>query len=737
MLEEKAKAAPEADRSRILALRGKTAIANAKHAYRRFQQIFSGELWNRLADEGAGVQRLLWASTGTKNPAYSDVLYVEELIGPDTVNTMPPATADAFRDHGRLRNSLVENLDEVNSVLQQLEDAGISLSAVTSRLLDEGVDLFEEAFEKLIAAIPKARAEGRAAAGTQQLLLSGTLRTAVDQALDQLEQNGAGRKLWQHDATFWTGSDESRWLGWLDIVDQQLRNVSELTRFGREVRSAGFKDVVVLGMGGSSLCPEVLGETFGQQEGYPRLRIVDSTDPGQVHDMEAALDPKHTLFIVSSKSGSTLEPSILKKYFFTRQQEAVGVAEAPQHFVAVTDPGSPFEGEAANDGFRHVFHGVPEIGGRYSALSNFGMVPAAAMGLDVYRFLERAEVMTQACGPCVPAAANPGIALGAVMGVLANLGRNKITLIASPAITDLGAWLEQLIAESTGKLGKGIIPVDREPLASPDRFGADRLFIYIRYAGAPDAAQDAAIDRLAASGAPVVKIEMADLYDLGQEFFRWEIATAVAGSLMGINPFNQPDVEASKIATRALTNEYEKTGRLAPETALFEGEGVRLYADAANAGQLREAVNGAPSLAAYVKAHLGRLKPGDYFALLAYLNRNRENDELLQAARTTVRDATCRATCLGFGPRFLHSTGQAYKGGPNTGVFIQVTGDDAADLSVPGHKYTFSTVKAAQAQGDLQVLSERNRRALRVHLGADTQKGLTVLVEAIRIALAS
>ncbi|MCC7498625.1 MAG: bifunctional transaldolase/phosoglucose isomerase [Bryobacterales bacterium] len=737
LLEEKANAAPEPERASILALRGKIAIANAKHAYRRYQEIFSGEEWKQLAAAGARVQRLLWASTSTKNHAYSDVLYIEELLGPDTVNTIPPATADAFRGHGKLRNSLTENWDEANRELAQLERLGISLTEVTDGLLAKGVELFQEAIDKVLASITRLRADGPAVTGSQQLMLPAALGSVVESALAQWEQSGASRKLWQRDASVWTGDGEDRWLGWLDIVDQQIRRVSELTRFGEEIRAAGFKDVIVLGMGGSSLCPEVLGETFGRQEGFPRLRIVDSTDPGQIRDTAGSLDLKHTLFIVSSKSGSTLEPNILKEYFFKRQQEATGAKDAPLHFVAITDPGSPFEKEAKRDGFRHIFHGVPQIGGRYSALSDFGMAPAAAMGLDVYRFLERAEVMMQACAPCIPAKENPGVVLGTVMGALANHGRDKITLVTSPAINGLGAWLEQLIAESTGKQGKGIIPVDREPLTSAEHYGADRFFVYIRYASAPDAAQDAAIGKLAAAGMPVVRIELNDLYDLGQEFFRWEMATAVAGKLIGINPFNQPDVEASKVAARKLATQYEETGKLVTGTPLYEEGSIALYADAANASELRAAAGGSPTLVHYLKAHLKRLHAGDYFALLAYLNRNAENDQLLQAVRAAVRDATGRATCAGFGPRFLHSTGQAYKGGPNSGVFIQITGAGAEDLPIPGRKYTFGIVKAAQAQGDLEVLSERKRRALRVHLGSDTRQGLAALVAAIRIALAN
>jgi transaldolase/glucose-6-phosphate isomerase len=488
-------------------------------------------------------------------------------------------------------------------------------------------------------------------------------------------------------------------------------------------------------MGGSSLCPEVWRETFGKVPGSPELLVLDSTDPAQVKAREEQIDMKHTLFIVSSKSGSTLEPNIFKAYFFDRVKQAVGTEHAGSRFIAITDPGSNLEKEAKADGFRHIYPGVKSIGGRYSALSNFGMVPAAVLGLDFERLLDEAERMLHACAPGVPAADNPGLALGTILGVAATRGIDKLTLAASPGIYDLGAWLEQLIAESTGKDGKGIIPVDRERLAPPAAYGDDRLFVYVRLDEAPDAAQDAAVDALEKAGRPVVRIHVATKYDLAEEFVRWEIATAIAGAILRINPFNQPDVEASKVATRALTSEYEKTGKLPSEAPFFEGEGVKLFADAANAEALGKAA-GSGSLGAYLRAHLGRIGAGDYFALLGYVAMNESHESALQTSRHRVRDRKRVATCLGFGPRFLHSTGQLYKGGPSTGVFLQVTCDDARDLPVPGQKYTFGLVKAAQARGDFQVLAERGRRALRVHLGPDVAAGLRALDAAIAKALA-
>jgi hypothetical protein len=488
-------------------------------------------------------------------------------------------------------------------------------------------------------------------------------------------------------------------------------------------------------MGGSSLCPEVLKITFGKQPGHPEMHVLDSTDPAQIKTIESQVDLAHTLCIVASKSGSTLEPNIFKQYFFHRMQQVVGKEKAGQHFLAITDPGSKMQQVAERDGFRRIFFGVPSIGGRYSALSNFGMVPAAVMGLDVRKFLQRTQEMVEACGPEVPADQNPGAVLGAILGTLGNLGRNKVTIITSSGIHDLGAWLEQLIAESTGKIGKGLVPVDREALGGPQVYGDDRVFIHLRLASEPDTAQKQKLDALRNAGQPVVEIELSDVYDLGQEFFRWEIATAVAGSILKINPFNQPDVEASKIVTRQLTEAYEKSGKLPEEAPIFEQDGIKLFTDERNAANLKKLAANDQSLTGFLRAHLNQLTSGDYMALLAYIEMNSGHENSLQEMRHAVRDQKRVATCLGFGPRFLHSTGQAYKGGPNTGVFLQITCDDANDLPVPEQKYTFGIVKAAQARGDFQVLADRKRRALRIHLPSDVNAGLEKLGRAINDAL--
>src|SRR5215831_8947916 len=572
---------------------------------------------------------------------------------------------------------------------------------------------------------------------TNQLALSlpDDLLRAVEAALDDWDHNRKVARLWARDTSLWTNQGEDKWLGWLHIADEQQKTIKRFTNFAAEVKDSGFTHVLLLGMGGSSLCPDVLSKSFGKLDGFPALHILDSTDPAQIRAIEKKIDLAHTLFFVSSKSGTTLEPNIFKQYFYDRAREAVGKDEAGNRFIAITDPGSKLREEAEAQHFRKIFLGVPSIGGRYSALSDFGLAPAAAMGIDIGSFLDRVIRMVRACGDAV-ARNNPGVILGAILGTAHNQGRDKVTIIASPAINDLGAWLEQLLAESTGKNGKGLIPVDREALGPPEVYGDDRLFIYLRLESAPDAAEDAAIADLRSAGQPIVMISIADAYDLGQEFFRWEIATAVAGSIIGINPFDQPDVEASKVATRKLTTEYEQTGALRSESPFFEGDGIKLFADAKNATALEQA-SADKSLRGFLQAHLGRLKPDDYFALLAYLEMNDAHEQTLQHTRAAIRDAKQVATCLGFGPRFLHSTGQAYKGGPNSGVFLQVTCDDKDDLPVPAQKYSFGVVKAAQARGDFEVLSERGRRALRVHLsGDDVAAGLTKLATAINAASA-
>ncbi|MGH9434796.1 MAG: bifunctional transaldolase/phosoglucose isomerase [Terriglobia bacterium] len=734
---ERLKTASDAtERALLRSILGKVAIANAKQAYQLYKKVFASERWKSLAAKGAQTQRLLWASTSTKNPKFRDVLYVEELIGRDTVNTIPMQTLEAFRDHGKPRLSLDEGLDEAQDTMHVLDQVGISMKGVTDQLLKDGVRLFADAFDQLLNALDRQCKTGvKGRPDHYSYVLPQPLADSVKASIADWHIKGNVRRFWARDSTLWTGADEGKWMDWLGITEDQISHKHHLESIAADAQQAGFTHALLLGMGGSSLCPEVFAETFGKVPGRPEMHVLDSTDPAQIKTVEGEIDLANTLFIVSSKSGATLEPNIFKDYFFARASEVLGAAKAGSHFVAITDPGSKLQEVAENSGFRQVFPGVPGIGGRYSALSDFGMVPASVMGLDVPKLLDNAEVMATSCSSCVPIDKNPGVTLGHVLGTLARHGRDKVTIVTSPGIREFGAWLEQLLAESTGKQGRGLIPVDGERLGDPGVYGSDRVFVYLRLEPAPDPAQDSALDRLEKAGQPIIRISLEDKYDLGREFFRWEVATAVAGAIIGINAFNQPDVEASKVATRKLTAEYEKAGKLPAETPIAEDQGLKLFADSANAKALTKGSAG-KTLAGILRAHLGRLQAGDYFAVLGYIEMNQAHENALQSLRHAVRDAKHVATCLGFGPRFLHSTGQAYKGGPNTGVFLQITCDDAVDLPVPGHKFTFGVVKSAQARGDLQVLAARKRRLLRVHLGTDVRAGLATLATAVTQALA-
>jgi transaldolase / glucose-6-phosphate isomerase len=733
-LDEKiARANDPSEKERLTALKGKVAIANAKLAYQDYKRLFAGPRWEKLEAKGAKPQRLLWASTGTKNKDYSDVLYVEELIGPNTVNTVPPATLDAFRDHGTPRDSLEENIDDARRVLAELEKSGISLDAITTELVKDGVKLFADAADKLYGAVAHKRAVvlGHGIDG-QKLALGATISKAVEKATEDWRTAATIRRLWQHDKSVWTGTDENKWLGWLTSAAKA--DIADYEDFAHRVQGQHFTDAVVLGMGGSSLGPEVLAETFAKQPGFPKLHVLDSTDPAQVRSLQASVNIANTLFIVSSKSGGTTEPNVMKDYFFELVSETIGAAKAGHRFIAVTDPGSSLEKVAKKQGFARTFFGDPSIGGRYSVLSPFGLVPAAAAGIDLRTVLKHTLSMVRSCGPDVPPHENPGVQLGLAMGLAGLEGRDKVTILSSKKIADFGAWAEQLIAESTGKDGKGLVPIAGEPLGDPSLYGNDRFFIDLRTEGEEDTAHDEKLSALEKAGHPVVRIVLQSIEHIGQEFFRFELATAVAGSVLGINPFNQPDVEAAKIKTRELTAAFEKSGKLPVEKPVMSSDDVDLYTDSKNADDLRKAgANG--DLHSWLKAHLGRSGADDYVALLAYIERDAAHIDTLQHMRLAVRDKRHVATCAEFGPRFLHSTGQAYKGGPDSGVFLQITSDDARDLAVPGQKASFGIIKAAQARGDFDVLTDRGRRALRVHLKGDLAAGLKMLDTAIQNAL--
>jgi len=713
MLEEKLKTASGAEQARLEGLLGKVAIANAKLAYRDYERIFSGSRWEKLAKRGARPQRLLWASTGTKNKAYPDTLYVDTLIGQHTVNTMPPATVNAFRDHGKPAGDTIKmDLKDAERVMADLKAVGISLDAVTQVLVEEGVDLFAAAADQLYGAIAGKcdEIDGRKLRVSYAL---GAAAPAVENWQKEWTKAGYVRRLWAKDAALWTGTDEDKWLGWLDAPGKA--DIAALQTFAGRVKAGKWSDVVLLGMGGSSLGAEVLRETLAKGA---RFHILDSTDPDEIGTLDKAIKIETTLFIVASKSGSTLEPNLFKEHYFELTAKAVGKEKAGKHFVAITDPGSALEKAAAADGFGDVFAGEKTIGGRYSVLSNFGLVPAAAMGIDVKAFVAEAMRAEAASGALSPPATNPGAKLGIVLGTLANGGQDKLTIFASPGLKSFGAWLEQLVAESTGKHGKAIIPVDGEPKGAVEKYGKDRVILSLKLKG--EDAEDALTGALEKAGHPVIRIEADGPLQVARLFYLFEIATAVAGAAIRINPFDQPDVEAAKVKARAL---MDAGGAKETQQPVFTGGGVTVYGT----------VSGA-TLEECLKAHFATVKPGDYVALTAFIERNEAHARQLDAMRAVIRDKTGAAACLGFGPRFLHSTGQAYKGGPDTGIFLQVTAQHAADIGLPGRGYSFGAVIAAQAAGDLAVLAERGRRVLRVHLD-QADAGLATLRKAVEAAL--
>jgi transaldolase/glucose-6-phosphate isomerase len=725
-LEAKLPAAKSAEeKQRLEGLRGKTAVANAKLAYVKFKEICSGARFQALAQKGARVQRMLWASTGTKNRQYSDTLYVDPLIGPDTINTMPAATLAAYRDHGKPAPRIEGGVDEARDVMQQLAEAGIDLAAITRKLEDQGVESFAKDYQKLLAALADKRRQYSPTPPVQPAEIAEGLQAATNAALDRLEAQSFSRRLWDRDATLWKQDPGHQKiihnaLGWLTVPHTMLEQVDVLESFPHDVKGAGFTHQVLLGMGGSSLCPDVCRATFGTAPGFLQLHVLDSTVPASVAAVEASIDLAHTLFVVSSKSGGTTETTSFFQYFYERVRSIKG-GQAGENFLAITDPGTSLEKVAKEKNFRRIFPGQPDIGGRYSALSNFGMIPAALAGVHVHGLLERAAHMAEACGAGVAAKDNPGLVLGAALGAAGLSGRDKITLVISPAIVTFADWVEQLIAESTGKEGKGLVPVAGEALRDPAVYGQDRLFVHIKLVSDADEATEVALQALEAAGHPVIRIILRDVLDLGAEFFRWEVATATAGALLGIDPFDQPNVQESKDNTKSLLAEYRAQGKFPEGKPLLDSDGLEIYGDAAILGAADSSVGGV------LAAFLNQARRGDYVALMAYLQPTPEHTVALQSLRLRLRDSSCLATTLGYGPRFLHSTGQLHKGGANNGLFIQITADDARDLPIPGEPYTFAVLKHAQALGDLHSLVSKQRRVLRLHLGKDTGAQLSRL----------
>jgi transaldolase/glucose-6-phosphate isomerase len=721
------------EKAALSALLGKAAIANAKMQYQRFKEIFSSERFAKLKAQGARVQRPLWASTGTKNPNYSDVLYVESLIGPDTVNTLPPATFTAFRDHGKVRLTIEENLDEARSTLAKLTEVGIDLKQVCQKLQDDGVKAFADSFESLMQSITSKRAALTSGLLDRMEANLGRYEADVRATIKRADSEQWTRKICRKDASLWKQEESHQKviknsLGWVTVPEQLYEAADELAAFSARIRDKGFKDVMLLGMGGSSLCPEVFRRTFGKIPGYPELHVLDSTDPATVLAFESEIDLPRTIFVVASKSGTTIEPLMFYKYFINEMRKVKG-ERAGENFVAITDPSTLMEAMATGDKFRRIFLNPSDIGGRYSALSYFGMVPAALQGLDIKTLLDRAERAMHACAPAVPAADNPAVRLGTIIGALANAGRNKLTLSTDPEISSLGLWIEQLVAESTGKEGRGILPVANEALGAPDVYGNDRLFIHIAV-GMIDPEAENRLRAIEAAGHPVVRRVLNDTLDVGEEFYIWEMATAIAGAVLGINPFDQPNVQESKDNTKLLLEDFKRDGHLPEQTLAVEGRGLKVYCDE----ETIQALGKNKTVEVFIAAHLKRVKPGDYVAMLDYIRETGENEALIQAIRTHLRDALRVATTAGYGPRFLHSTGQLHKGGDSSGVFTQITADDLKDAVIVGEPFTFGVLKQAQALGDFQSLASRDRRAIRVHLGADIAAGLKTLLEIVRTA---
>jgi transaldolase/glucose-6-phosphate isomerase len=713
-------------------LQGKIAVANAKVAYAEFQDIFSGARWVKLEAKGARVQRVLWASTGTKNPLYSDNLYVDELIGSETVNTLPPATLNSFLDHGIVAETLPKGVEEARSQIAELVDLGIDLNSITRQLQQEGVASFAESFNKLIEGIAEKRQQLLDQTKSYQASL-GSHQAAVDKALVEIKENKIMNRIWTHDHTVWKDdpSEISNRLGWLRSPEVMSEAIGEITDFVNEICEAGFTHALLLGMGGSSLAPEVFRFTFGVKEGYLDLAVLDSTDPDAVSDTAKKNDLAKTLFIISTKSGGTVETFSFMKYFFNETLNKVGPDKVGEHFIAITDPGSGLEATAKELKFRKTFLNDPNIGGRYSALSYFGLVPAGLIGMDLSLILERAATMAENAEDCnCPVDGdNTAAWLGATMGELALTGKDKVTLITSPPLSYFGAWVEQLIAESTGKEGKGILPVPGETISAPDKYGNDRLFVYIRLNG--DDTYDTKVQALKDAGHPVVQLNLRDLYDLCGEFYRWEMATAIAGMRIGINPFDQPNVEAAKVLAREMVAAYQKEGKLPELKPTFETDGIRVFSDYS-----------AASPAAALKKFLSFATPGEaeavgrsYVAIQVYLKSTSATDEALQTLRTAIQQHYRLAVTTGYGPRFLHSTGQLHKGDAGHGLFVQITADTDKDLPIPDRPgdtastMSFGVLKNAQALGDRQALLNAGRQVIRFHLQKEVPDSLKALAE--------
>lgn len=731
------------EKARLKALTGKIAIANAKLAFMKHAEIFGADRYLHLKEAGAGEQRLLWASTGTKNPLYSDIKYVEGLIGKGTINTMPLQTLLAFSDHGTIRPALEEAIVEAEGAMRELALLGIDYTKATAKLEEDGVKSFEAGFDDLIQCISEKKDALVAGPKVRVEYAFGRYEDAVDAAVKRLEAEKFPMRLDAKDPTIWKNDPQEKRLiknslGWLVLPEEINALKGNITKFAEDVRASGVTDVVLLGMGGSSLAPLVLKETFGKADGWPALHVLDSTDPEAIDEIGGLINAGTAgkfLFIVSSKSGSTIEPLSLFEYFYVKLKEHLG-EKAGQNFIAITDPGSALEGFSRRFRFRHLFTNPPDIGGRFSALSYFGLVPAALAGIDIGRLLSTALTVKAATDPCVPAVENPGVVLGAALGSLAEIGRDKVTFFVSGAVASFGLWIEQLIAESTGKEGKGIVPVSGEPVCDPAGYGDDRVFVNISL-GDADKALSARLDALAGAGHPVITIHLKDPYEIGGEFFRWEVATSAAGAILGINPFDQPDVELAKKLTISLLDAKKEGKGPAPTGVELADGGLKAFFSESAVKRLKETAplkNG--DIRGAVRDFLASMKKGDYLGILAYFNPfDPSIGEALVATRSLLLSSTKAATQFGYGPRYLHSTGQLHKGGADNGVFIILTHGTSGDLDIPGSSFSFSELELSQAYGDMEALDSRGRAVVLISLKDSSKTSLDELNSLFKVSV--
>ncbi len=712
-------------------LLGKAGIASAKIAYQRYKDIFSGDRWQRLVDKGAHVQKPLWASTSTKDPLYSDVRYVEALIGPNTVNTLPDDTIDAFAGHGHIyENSIEEGVKDAEKTFADLGKVGVDIDFITRQLVNEGIEKFIKPYDNLMKTLAAKRLDFLSERTGSQEIEYGENESEIKSAFSSLDEKQIARRIFAKDPYVWkSGEDETKAirnrLGWLDINDF-IERTDDISDFAKEIKNEKFKYVVLLGMGGSSLCPEVVRETFGSKQGFPQLIMLDNTDPAAVKNVESQIDVNKTLFIVASKSGTTTETLSFDHYFFNLLKENE-VQDPGSRFIAITDEGTPLQDEAKQNNFRKVFTNPGDYGGRYSALSYFGLVPMALIGVDVKEILHNAHQMEINCGPFIPSESNPAISLGTEIGMNARLGRDKVTFVLSDSIKAFGYWVEQLIAESTGKEVKGILPVEGEDPDKPEVYSSDRIFVYLHSGNDEKQKEERKLNALQKAGHPVIKIDLKNKMALGAEFFRWELATAAAGRIIDVNPFNEPNVSESKKNSKDLLEEWKGKGSFGEGEPAVTGNGISIYYNT----EAEWAPKG-KSISAFINSFTKLAKSPDYLALLAYFLQTPQRQKLLHQIRMKLRNNLKTATTLGYGPRYMHSTGQLHKGGPNTGVFIMLTYEAQDDLPIPGKDYGFATLQRAQALGDFRSLNDKGRRVIRVHLGSNIEESLKIINESLK-----